>query len=1042
MRKSFILLALVTGLTCSYAQLPAPVQHTTVLSADKWVDSVFKTLSPDQKIAQLMVIRLSAIDGAHHRIVLYDKEVEDAIRKYDVGGICLFQGGPLTQAAYINRFQQIAATPILFCIDAENGVGMRMDSVVGLPRQMMLGATADPSLIYQYGRLVGEQCRRIGIQVNYAPVVDINNNPDNPVINDRSFGEDKVKVAQFGVQYMKGLQDEGVMACAKHFPGHGDVAVDSHFDLPVINKTKAQLDSLELYPFRALFAAGVGSVMIAHLYIPSIDNTPDRATSLSANNVTKLLRKRLHYDGISFTDALEMKGVSKFYPDGEASVQSLIAGNDMLCLPGDVAQSLAKINAAILDKRIKWKDLDARVKKVLYAKYRYGLANLQPVNLDHLTEDLNEGVNDMRRRVAGDALTLLRNEDGTVFPLRPEPVALSARPAGTPVALTSAGSLPAPAPVGASFNPGRTGRKVKVAYVGMGLTEDNEFSRRMRSDYNAQVFLFDYGLDSVKAIAALELLRGRYDAVVIGLHNYARFPANDFQISHSAAWLLRELQQKEHAVTMIFGNPYAIRNSCDAKVLIACYEDDEITQGVAADLLNGKFAAKGHLPVSVCENYKAGSGITGPERILPVASPSELGMDATRLSKIDAICNEAVEKKAAPGCVVLVARHGRIAYEKAFGFMTYDKTEPVYKETLYDMASCTKICATTMAVMKLYDEGRLDLQKTLGDYLPWVKGSNKASLRIWDVMLHQAGLKAFIPFYKETIDSTKEGIPLAGIYTARQDSAHLIRVAENMYMRNDWEDSIYLRILQSSVGPRDKYIYSDNDFIFMGKIVEAITGMGLDAYVKKTYYDPLGMTAAGFRPRERFPLGRIAPTAQEPIFRRQLIRGDVHDPGAAMFGGVAGHAGLFSDAYDLAILEQMLLEGGTINGHTYLKKTTIDLFTSYHSDVSRRGLGFDKPEKDNATRKEPYPCLSASPETFGHTGFTGTCVWVDPAYDLIYIFLSNRVNPEENNPRLSGLSIRGRIQETIYQSMGVDKGASTGVPVPGRSRKKHRGRQP
>jgi beta-N-acetylhexosaminidase len=1025
MKRSFFLLSFLVSLMSGYGQ------HGTSLSADAWVDSVFRTLSPDQKLAQLMVIRLSGIDSATHKTVFYDKEVEDAIRKYNVGGICLFQGGPVTQAGYINYFQGIAQTPILFCIDAENGVGMRMDSVQGLPRQMMLGATDDPSLIYRYGRLVGAQCRRIGIQVNYAPVVDINNNPDNPVINDRSFGEDKYKVAQFGVQYMKGLQDEDVMACAKHFPGHGDVSVDSHFDLPVINKSTAQLDSLELYPFRQLFKAGVGSVMIAHLYIPAIDNTPNRATSLSANNVTKLLRKKLHYDGISFTDALEMKGVAKFYPDGAASVQSLIAGNDMLCLPGDVAVSIKKIDSALAARRLRWKDIDARVRRVLYAKYRYGLANWQPVSPIHLTEDLNDGVNDMRRQVAENALTLLRNGDPSIFPLRP------GSSVSTPPLMANRTSAAKPA--GAL----RASHKRKIAYVGMGLNEDNEFSRRMRTDYNAHVYFFDYSLDSAKAAAALELLRGRYETVVIGLHNYARFPANDFHISRSAAWLLHELQEKERTITMVFGNPYAIKNSCDAKVLVACYEDDDITQDVAADLLNGKFTARGHLPVSVCDNYKAGAGITtlggAAGKTLAVADPAEVGMNAAKLQKIDAIAAEAIAKRAAPGCVVLVARNGKIAYEKAFGYMTYDKTEPVYKESIYDMASCTKICATTMAVMKLYDEGRLDLQKTLGDYLPWVKGSNKESLRIWDILLHQAGLKAFIPFYRETIDTTKAGNPLPGFYTPLPDSTHGIRVAENMYMRNDWEDTIYQRILLSNVGPKDKYIYSDNDFIFMGKIVEAITGKTLDEYVKETYYDPLGMSSTGFKPRDRFPLGRIAPTAQEPIFRQQLIRGDVHDPGAAMFGGVAGHAGLFSDAYDLAILEQMLLNGGTLNGQTFLKKSTIDFFTAYHSDISRRGLGFDKPEKDNATRKEPYPCLSASPETFGHTGFTGTCVWVDPKYDLIFIFLSNRVNPEENNPRLSSLSIRGRIQETVYQAMGVDPSASTKAPVPATKKKKRRG---
>jgi CubicO group peptidase (beta-lactamase class C family) len=354
------------------------------------------------------------------------------------------------------------------------------------------------------------------------------------------------------------------------------------------------------------------------------------------------------------------------------------------------------------------------------------------------------------------------------------------------------------------------------------------------------------------------------------------------------------------------------------------------------------------------------------------------------------------------------------------------------------MASCTKICATTMAVMKLVDEGRLDLQKRLGDYLPWVRGSDKDSLRIWDVLLHQAGLSASIPFYRETIDSSKDGYPLPNIYSVRSDNAHGIRVAEDLFLRNDWQDTLRLRMLQSTLGPKDKYVYSDNDFIFMGMIVETITGMSLDEYVKKTFYDPLGMVSAGFKPRERIPLARIAPTALEPIFRRQLLRGDVHDPGSALFGGVAGHAGLFSDAYDLALLEQMLLNGGTLNGRTYLKKSTIDSFTNYHSSISRRGLGFDKPEKDNAHRQEPYPCLSASPQTFGHTGFTGTCVWVDPKYDLIYIFLSNRVSPDEKNPRLSNLSIRGRIQETVYQAMGIDESASTKDPAPAAKKKKRK----
>ena len=956
-------------------------QRSTSLSADKWVDSVFKSLTDEQKIAQLIVMRLSSIDPVTKKISFLDQQVEEAVRKYNIGAICLFQGGPVTQANFINHFESIAQTPILVCIDAENGLGMRMDSVIPLPRQMELGAVQDPGIIYQYGHLVGMQCKRMGIQVNFAPVVDINNNPDNPVINDRSFGEDKKKVADYGLQYMLGLQDVGIMACAKHFPGHGDVAVDSHVDLPIINKSKSALDSIELYPFKTLFRAGIASVMIAHLYIPAIDNKPNQPTSLSYNNVTKLLRKELKFSGISFTDALEMQGVAKYFPAGEAAVQSLIAGNDLLCLPGNIEESILKIKEALHDKKIKWKEIKARVKKVLYAKYQYGLANWQPVSTDHLTEDLNQDIPELNKRIASHAMTLVRREDPSTLPLMPG--------------------------------------KRKIAYLGLGISDENEFARRMQRDYKAHVFYFDNNLGPDKAQAMLNLLNNRYDALIVGVHNYNRYPANQFGMSPSAIWLLQQLQKQKNTINLVFGNPYMIRNICDGKTLIACYEDNDLTQTTAVDLLEGKFVAMGKLPVSACEHIPYGTGIVASAQTLPFSPPDSLGFDGRKLLAIDSICRDAIAKQAAPGCVVLVVRNGKIAYEKAFGFLSYDKTEPVYPETLYDLASVTKLCATTMGVMKLYDEGKLDLQKTLGDYLPWVKGSNKESLKISDILLHQAGLKAFIPFYQETIDKSKEGLPLANIYNSKLSGAYQVRVAENLYMKKSWTDTLYKRILQSDLGIMGKYVYSDNDFIFMGKIVEAISGMPLDQYVRQTFYEPLGMATTTFKPREYFPVSRIAPTEQELIFRRQLLRGDVHDPGAAMFGEVSGHAGLFSDAYDLAVLEQMLLNGGSLNGKQYLKKETIDYFTAYHSDSSRRGYGFDKPEKDNLTRKDPYPCLSVSPEAFGHTGFTGTCVWVDPKYNLIYIFLSNRVNPTGSN-KLGELSVRGNIMENIYKAMNAE----------------------
>ena len=978
-------------IACS--SINASAQRTSPLAANEWVDSVFHTLNDDEKIAQLMIVRLSSIDLKTRKVTFYDSTVTELIRQYNIGGICLFQGGPVTQVNFINHFQSIAKTPLLISIDAENGLGMRMlDSVTALPRQMMMGAVDNPQLIYLYGRLVGEQCRRAGIQVNYAPVVDINNNPDNPVINDRSFGEDKYKVAELGTMYMKGLQDAGVMACAKHFPGHGDVSVDSHYDLPVINKNRSQLDSLELYPFRELFKAGIDGAMMAHLYIPAIDNSPNRATSISYNNVTKLLKQDLGFIGLSFTDALDMKGVTKYFPGGEASLQSLIAGNDMLCLPEDIPGSISKIKRAVKSGNLSWDAIDAHVKKVLFIKYKYGLNHWRPIETRNLARDLNFKTDELRKLIAASAITVLNNDD-RLLPLAP---------------IAEHGSL-------AKTTPTPGDRDKRVAYLGIGLNKDNAFAKRMRSDYNADVFYFNYVEDLTRVATTVQLLKTRYDVVVIGLHGYNRFPARNFGISAPAFELLHQVQEQCKAITFVFGNPYAVKNFCSAKNLVVCYEDDDITQDVAAEVLSGEMGAVGKLSVTVCPELHYGAGIK--TSTLQTAESGNRKLKESSLKVIDSIANDAIQQHAIPGCSVLVVKDGKIVYDKSFGYYNYDSTEKVNLETIYDLASVTKICATTMSLMKLYDEGRLDLHKKLGDYLPWVRGTEKQNLVIDDILLHQAGLKAWIPFYRETID-TLTGIPLQGYYSKTKTSIYDIRVADSMYMRHDWRDTMYKRILESPMTAIGKYIYSDNDFIFLGKIVEQITGMTLNDYVQKEFYNKLGLVTTGFKPRHRFSLDRIAPTEHEKYFRMQILDGDVHDPGAAMFGGVAGHAGLFSTGYDLAVLMQMVLDGGKYNGYYFFSPETIKLFTAYHSEVSRRGYGFDKPEKDNAKRKDPYPCLSASPETFGHTGFTGTCVWVDPKYNLIFVFLSNRVNPEGGvNNKLSSMNVRSNIQETIYHAL-------------------------
>jgi beta-glucosidase-like glycosyl hydrolase/CubicO group peptidase (beta-lactamase class C family) len=959
-----------------FACISAFSQRGSRLPAQAWVDSVFQSLSLDQKIAQLIVVRLSSIDNRTRTVTFYEQLVEEAVSKYNVGGICLFQGGPVRQASLVNHYQAIARTPVLISIDAENGVGMRVDSVAGLPRQMMLGAMRDPGLMYRYGQWVARQCKRMGIQVNYAPVVDVNNNPDNPVINDRSFGERKTQVAMLGVQYMKGMQDEGVMACAKHFPGHGDVNVDSHLDLPLINKSRAQLDSLELYPFRELFREGVASAMVAHLYVPSIDPGEHRATSISAANVNGLLRNELGFQGLTFTDALEMKGVAKYFPDGKAAVESLIAGNDMLCLPGDVPMVIRKIREAIRKRKLKTKDIDGHVRRVLMAKYQFGLANVQPVSLTGITEDLNRESPALHRAVAEQAITLGRLKQPDILP------------------------LPASA-------------RNRVALVAMGLRRDNLFARRMRLLYNADVFYIDHQADSQQCQSVLERVTRHYRTVVLSVHALNRFPANRFGMGEGAIRMMNEIARLRPASLFVFGNPYAAKYFPDVANLVLGYEDSGITQDVAADILEGKDIPRGALPVTVDASLPVGIGIG--LSLLPYVEPASVGMSTEILEKVDSIAEDAVRQQAAPGSVILVARNGRIVYHRAFGYTQYDSLQPVSRETIFDMASVTKICATTISVMKLYDEGKLGLDHTLGDYLPWTRGSNKANLKIRDVLLHEAGLKAWIPFYRETID-TITGIPRKGYYSSVLENDFRVPVAESMYLRNAWRDTLYQRILQSPLEKPGTYVYSDNDFIFLGKVVEAISGVSLDEYAAKTFYRPMGLVSAGFNPLQRFEARRIAPTEKEKQFRQQLIHGYVHDPGAAMFGGVAGHAGLFSNAYDIAVIMQMLMNKGVMNGVRFFSEATVDLFTAYGSGSSRRGLGFDKPEKDNASRKEPYPTLSASSFTFGHTGFTGTCAWADPRDGLVYVFLSNRVHPD-GSAKLLRMNVRSNIHEQIYRSL-------------------------
>jgi beta-glucosidase-like glycosyl hydrolase/CubicO group peptidase (beta-lactamase class C family) len=945
MKKGLLLLLLSLFILQIHAQNKAEIK-----AEKKWVNKQFRALNLDQKIAQLMILR------AHSN---WDEKKLDTlsqlIKKYNIGGLCYFQGGPIRQALQTNYFQSISKTPLFISMDAEWGVGMRLDSVEMFPRQLLLGAISADSLVYQMGSVIASQFKRLGMQINYAPDIDINNNPNNPVINDRSFGQNKIRVIDHGIAFMKGMQDNGVMATAKHFPGHGDVSVDSHLDIPIINKSREALDSMELAPFKALINAGVGSVMVAHLSVPAIDTTPKFATSLSPKAINDLLINELGFKGLTITDAMDMQAISNYFPRGESNVRAILAGNDMLCLPGEIGASIDKIKQAIEEGRISETEINKRVRKILAAKYKYGLSKNQFIDTTNITIDLNKSISVIKSEMSKQSLTYCKTN-----------------------------TLP------------NLNKKISTAYIALNTNQPNYLTKALISEFDVKVFYVN-PKDSLSLQSIQDSIK-QYQQVIVGLHNYNRRPANHFQIP---PFIIQFLNQPHPSnwIHLIFGNPYAVIDFKNINNILFGYEDNDYVQAAVLNWLKGKAIATGQLPVSIADELPFGSG----------------DIKIQKLNIIDSIVFDAINKKAIPGCQVLVAKNNQIIFNKAYGTTAGIGTSDVTLNTYYDLASVTKVTATTVSIMKLVEDGKIDINKTIGDYLPWVKGNQKASITLKDLLLHQAGLYPYIKFYASILQ--KDGSFIPNLVSNSKDNNHQFFISPNKWLINSWVDTIRNQILRSPVTTPGKYVYSDNDFIFLGNIIEKVTNMRLDEYTNQNFYAPMGMQSTGYLPLDKTNIDNIAATEKDDYFRHELIQGSVHDEGASTMGGIAGHAGLFSNATDLSKLYLMLLNNGVWEGKQYLQPATIQKFTAYNTINSRRGLGFDKPERDNATSKDPYPSLSPSSSTFGHTGFTGTCVWADPENGILFIFLSNRVYPTRDNKAFSSLNLRPKIQEAIYAAL-------------------------
>lgn len=988
----FSLLFIATG---SFAQ----VVVTTVSSRSaksQWVDSVYNTLSQEQRIGQLFMI--AAYSGGSN---YNEPEITKLINNSYIGGLIFMQGTAEAQAQQTNKYQKDSKVPLLIGMDAEWGLGMRLTGVKDLPHSMMVGATADTSLAYRIGAAIAYQCRRMGVHINFGPVLDVNNNPKNPIINARSFGENKYLVAAQGKAYTRGLQDNGVIACGKHFPGHGDTETDSHKDLPTISKTLAQLQDLELYPFKELISDGIQSMMVAHLDVPTLESAPHTPTTLSQKTITGLLKEDMGFKGLIFTDALNMQGVAKYYAPGDVDLKAFMAGNDVLLFSQDVPTAVNKIKEAMANGEISEARLAESVKKILAAKYEVGLNTIKTVDPKNATTDLNNYTETIRYQLAQASFTIIRDKNKLL--------AKTARGGG------------------------------KIGYVGINASNSTVLYNKLKEERgNIKAVWVPKGSSSTTASAAVQAADAS-DVTIVAVHDMSFYPTrgNDYGLDTRQMSLLKQLQSKSKVMIVVLGNPYLFQHFCDYGTAMVAYEDYDQTEEVAASVILGVGMAKGRLPVTPCPTMKPGpkviyteAGITqsktdskpavaaasGADKLTETQFVEDAGVvNPDKLYELNLFIQKAIAEGTFPGCQIVAAKDGKIFYNRSFGYYDYSKTQRVDSNTLYDVASLTKVMATTLAVMRLYESGQLDLDKKVSDYLPLAVGSDKANLKIRDMLLHQAGLKSWIPFYKETVDDKYNLLPT--YYKAQAQTGYGIEVSKNLYLRSDYDDTIWNRILTSPLENRGRYVYSDLDFYFLAAIVQQITGQRLDVYVEEQFYKPLGLTHTTYRPLKKFKQSDIAPTEDDIYFRHHLVQGYVHDQGAAMFGGIAGHAGVFSTAKETAIIFHMLMNGGHYNGKQFFKKSTIDYFTAYNSRLSRRGLGFDKPDADASDGGPAGDRTSGY--AFGHQGFTGTCAWADPKTGVVFVFLSNRVNPSAENGKINSKSIRTIAQDDIYEALGL-----------------------
>ncbi|MCD8260790.1 MAG: serine hydrolase [Bacteroides sp.] len=951
----------------------------------RWVDSIASDLTLRQKVGQLLVYTI-APDQSGGNI----SHLRDIVKNYHVGGL-LFSGGQIQdQVALTNLVQGEASVPLMITFDGEWGLSMRLKNTPVFPRNAILGTISDDRILYRYGAEVARQLREIGVHVNFAPVADVNINPKNPVIGTRAFGADPYLVADKVIAYSAGLESGGVLSVSKHFPGHGDTDVDSHKALPVLTFDRVRLDSVELYPFAKAIQAGVGGIMVGHLQVNAFDPGQRLPSSLSRNIVQHLLQEEMGFRGLIFTDALSMKGVGT---PGSLGTAALKAGNDVLLIPRPLKTEMENILEAIRRGEISEEEIDRKCRKVLLYKYALGVQNQQPIRLSGLNERLNQPhVGELLHDIRRAAITVVANENN-LLPLYPED-------------------------------------------TNMGMVMIGDGASTFTSELNKYAYTAQYKVTPGTT-------ESQRNTLIADLKKHSRILVCVAQDNIQAyASFLSRLSKDDHVIYVFFashktmeGVESTLRNA--SSIILAHTNQPDVQKQVAA-VLFGLAEASGRLAMNLGQLYPAGSGVTLTPDMKPTYIPEDFGMRSEVLEKIDKIARDAIAAKAIPGCQIVILKEGKPVYDKAFGKHTYEGDRPVQPDDVYDIASLTKTSATLLAVMKLYDQGKLNITDLASQHLFFLKGTDKKAITIKELLLHQSGLPAVLPFWRELADpETLKG----SMYSKTRDANHTIRVdvnsyinttfdykknlvsrggthryalhmGENMWIDTTFRDSIQQQIASATLRPR-KYLYSCVGFILLQHIVEQITGMPLDTYLAREFYTPMKLIHTGYLPLRFLEKESVVPTVKMDYLRREMLQGYVHDEAAACQGGISGNAGLFSNAREIAQIHQMILNGGELNGKRYLSQSTCELFLTTKSGISQRVLGYNKPGPNGGGACSPSTPRSA----YGHTGFTGTCAWVDPDNQLVYVFLSNCVYPDPWNNKLSALDVRRNIQETIYQSL-------------------------